>query len=41
MTWAYQTQNSHLTIYEKLEKDRWECGGDNNNNRSEKGEARL
>jgi hypothetical protein len=35
-----------LTIYEKLEKDRWECGGDNNNddnnnNGSEKGEARL
>src|SRR5271163_2934065 len=31
-TWAYQTQNSHLTIYEKLEKDKWECGGDNNDN---------
>jgi hypothetical protein len=32
-----------LTIHEKLEKDRWECGGDNNdnNNRSEKGEAKL
>jgi len=41
-TWAYQTENSHLTIHEKLEKDRWECGsGNGNGNGSRKGEARL
>jgi hypothetical protein len=36
--WAYQTENSHLTIHEKLEKDRWECGSGNG---ARRGEARL